>query len=131
MKKKKEMSAKKFGAIFIPIFIPITAVLLVLSLVATGVMQYWSTVMDAVFGGAQISITMTNTFRASWDVPELNAQEIDEACDSANAADNKVQIVWVGRAGGEYHDAPGTASATPTTARALVTPPLSTPSSGS
>ena len=50
--------------------------------------------------------SMTNTFRASWDVPELNAQEIGEACDKANAADNKVQIVWVGRAGGEYHDAP-------------------------
>lgn len=52
-KKKTPMSAKKFGSIFIPI----TAVLLVLSLVVTGVMQYWSTVMDAVFGSATISIT--------------------------------------------------------------------------
>ncbi|MCI8547177.1 MAG: hypothetical protein HFJ44_08165 [Clostridia bacterium] len=50
--------------------------------------------------------SMTNTFRASWDVPELNAQEIEEACDRSNASENKVQILWLGRGGGEYHDAP-------------------------
>ena len=50
---KKKMSPKKFGKIFIPI----TAVLLILCLVVTGVMNYWSTVMDAVFGSAQINIT--------------------------------------------------------------------------
>ena len=50
---KKKMSPKKFGRIFIPI----TAVLLILCLVVTGVMNYWSTVMDAVFGAAQINIT--------------------------------------------------------------------------
>lgn len=50
---KKKMGPKKFGKIFIPI----TAVLLILCLVVTGVMNYWSTVMDAVFGSAQINIT--------------------------------------------------------------------------
>jgi len=248
--KKRPMSAKKFGRIFIPV----TAVLLVLSLVVSGVMQYWSTVMDTVFGAAPISITpasgtenwntdyyglaadgmtkeqtaldgqalarvaegegivllknqgnalpLTNdgaplsannsitvnglgwsfyypslggsgsgavgsndlvsptealaasniqinqglydyymnwseehftdwqitkangyytdddknesparptvgkTYDAAWDVPELNAQEIQEACDSSNASDNSVQILWLGRGGGEYHDLP-------------------------
>lgn len=51
--KKKKMSSKKFMAIFIPI----TAVLLATSIVITCVMQYWSTVMDAVFGAAEITIT--------------------------------------------------------------------------
>ena len=50
---KKKMNPRKFGMIFIPI----CSVLLILSLVVTGVMQYWSTVMDAVFGSTQIVIT--------------------------------------------------------------------------
>ena len=49
---KKRMSSRRFMAIFIPI----TAVLLVSSIVITCVMEYWSTVMDAVFGEASISI---------------------------------------------------------------------------
>ena len=47
---KKKMSPRKFGGIAISV----TAVLLVLALVATGVMNYWSTVMDAVFGSPTI-----------------------------------------------------------------------------
>ena len=59
---KKKMSPKKFGSITITI----TALLLVLVLVATGVMNYWSTVMDAVFGSATISITPA-TGTENWD----------------------------------------------------------------
>ena len=67
---KKKMSPKKFGGIFIPL----CSILLVLSLVATGVMQYWSTVMDAVFGSAQISITpATGTENWDTDYYKLNA----------------------------------------------------------
>lgn len=248
--KKKKMSGKKFGAIFIPI----TAILLIFSLVVNGVMQYWSTVMDAVFGSAKVITTaaegtenwdsdyygldeegmtqeqtaidakkvarqaeaegivllknkdnalpLTNngqslsssnqitvnalgwsfyypslggsgsgavgntdlvspkeafetanimineqlesyymdwsqehftewmitvengyytdddsntspqrptvgkTYDAAWDVPELNGDLIEEACDISNASDNNVQILWLGRGGGEYHDLP-------------------------
>lgn len=49
---KKKMSSRRFMAIFLPI----TAVLLATSIVITCVMEYWSTVMDAVFGEATISI---------------------------------------------------------------------------
>ena len=50
--------------------------------------------------------TVSKTYIASWDVPELNAVEIEEACNESDASRNKVQIVWIGRGGGEYHDAP-------------------------
>ena len=50
--------------------------------------------------------TVSKTYIAAWDVPELNDVEISEACDNANASENNVQIVWIGRGGGEYHDAP-------------------------
>ena len=212
---KKKMSPKKFGSIFISI----TALLLVFALVATGVMNYWSTVMDAVFGSKQITVTpatgtenwdtegivllknqngtlpldpgngMTvnalgwsfyypslggsgsgavgsndlvspteafaaakiginegianyyydwsiqhytdwmitkangyytdddthtepkrptvgKTYDAAWDVPELNASEIAEAVAGSGAENNPVQILWLGRGGGEYHDLP-------------------------
>ena len=49
---KKKMSSRRFMAIFMPV----TAVLLATSIVITCVMEYWSTVMDAVFGEASISI---------------------------------------------------------------------------
>ena len=49
---KKKMSSRRFMAIFLPV----TAVLLATSIVITCVMEYWSTVMDAVFGEADISI---------------------------------------------------------------------------
>lgn len=45
------MSARKFRAIFLPA----TAVLLATAIAVTCVMEYWSTVMDAVFGSAQVS----------------------------------------------------------------------------
>ena len=240
---KKKMSPKKFGGIFISI----TAVLLVFTLVATGIMNYWSTVMDAVFGSAEINIqaakgtenwdtdyynllssgvtkesvaaagkilarraeaegivllknngnalplnvgsgitvnalgwsfyypslggsgsgavgstdlvsptealaavsisvnkgiadyyyawsnnhymdwqiskangyytdddtntapqrpTVGKTYDAAWDVPELNAAEIAEAVNSSGAEQNPIQILWLGRGGGEYHDLP-------------------------
>ena len=50
--------------------------------------------------------TVGKTYDAAWDVPELSAQEIQEACASSNAANNNVQILWLGRGGGEYHDLP-------------------------
>ena len=50
---KKKMSPKKFGGIFITV----TAILLILCFVVSGVMSYWSTVMDAVFGSGKISVT--------------------------------------------------------------------------
>ena len=50
--------------------------------------------------------TVGKTYDAAWDVPELNAEEIEEACDNSNAAENNVQILWLGRGGGEYHDLP-------------------------
>lgn len=68
--KKKKMSSKKFMAIFIPI----TAVLLVTAIVITCVMQYWSTVMDAVFGEAKISITSAEGTE-NWDTDYYGLNE--------------------------------------------------------
>ena len=51
---------------------------------------------------------MSKTYQAAWDVPELNGQLVAEACDQSDAAANNVQIVWIGRGGGEYHDCPTT-----------------------
>ena len=68
--KKKKMSSKKFMAIFIPI----TAVLLVTAIVITGVMQYWSTVMDAVFGEAQMSVTSAEGTE-NWDTDYYGLNE--------------------------------------------------------
>lgn len=68
--KKKKMSSRKFMAIFIPI----TAVLLVTSIVVTCVMQYWSTVMDAVFGEAEISITAAEGTE-NWDTDYYGLNE--------------------------------------------------------
>ena len=50
--------------------------------------------------------SVSKTYQAAWDVPELNAQLVAEACAQSNAAENNVQIVWIGRGGGEYHDCP-------------------------
>ena len=50
--------------------------------------------------------SVSKTYQAAWDVPELNAQLVAEACDQSNAAANNIQIVWIGRGGGEYHDCP-------------------------
>lgn len=50
--------------------------------------------------------TVGKTYDAAWDVPELSAQEISEALSGSNAAENNVQILWLGRGGGEYHDLP-------------------------
>lgn len=50
--------------------------------------------------------TVGKTYDASWDVPELNATEIAEAVNGTGAENNKVQILWLGRGGGEYHDLP-------------------------
>ena len=50
--------------------------------------------------------TVSKTYLAAWDVPELNPEEIAEASESSDAAQNDVQIVWIGRGGGEYHDLP-------------------------
>lgn len=50
--------------------------------------------------------TVSKTYLAAWDVPELNSQEIQEAVTSTQAENNQVQIVWIGRGGGEYHDLP-------------------------
>ncbi len=50
--------------------------------------------------------TVSKTYVAAWDVPELNAAEIAEACSTPIASQNNVQIIWIGRGGGEYHDAP-------------------------
>ena len=66
----KKMSSKKFMAIFIPI----TAVLLVTAIVITGVMQYWSTVMDAVFGEAQMSVTSAEGTE-NWDTDYYGLNE--------------------------------------------------------
>ena len=52
--------------------------------------------------------TVGKTYDASWDVPELNAQEISEAVEGTGAEENNVQILWIGRGGGEYHDLPTT-----------------------
>lgn len=68
--KKKKMSSKKFMAIFIPI----TAVLLVTAIVITCVMQYWSTVMDAVFGEAQRSVTSAEGTE-NWDTDYYGLNE--------------------------------------------------------
>lgn len=68
--KKKKMGSRKFMAVFIPI----TAVLLVTSIVITCVMQYWSTVMDAVFGEAQMSITSAEDTE-SWDTDYYGLNE--------------------------------------------------------
>lgn len=50
--------------------------------------------------------TVGKTYDAAWDVPELNGTEIAQACEESDAADNNVQILWIGRGGGEYHDLP-------------------------
>ena len=50
--------------------------------------------------------TVGKTYDAAWDVPELNAAEIEEAVTDTGAENNKVQILWLGRGGGEYHDLP-------------------------
>lgn len=50
--------------------------------------------------------TVSKTYIASWDVPELNQSEIEAACASKAVQQNDVQVVWIGRGGGEYHDAP-------------------------
>lgn len=50
--------------------------------------------------------TVSKTYIAAWDVPELNEEEINEAVAGSGAEDNNVQIVWLGRGGGEYHDLP-------------------------
>ncbi|WP_432630180.1 glycoside hydrolase family 3 C-terminal domain-containing protein [Brotaphodocola sp.] len=50
--------------------------------------------------------TVSKTYVAAWDVPELNAEEIEEASQNSQASQNEVQIVWIGRGGGEYHDLP-------------------------
>ena len=67
---KKKMSPKKFGGIFITI----TAILLILCFVVSGVMSYWSTVMDAVFGSGKISVTPAiGTENWNTDYYRLNA----------------------------------------------------------
>lgn len=50
--------------------------------------------------------SVSKTYQAAWDVPELNAQLVAEACAQSDAAVNNIQIVWIGRGGGEYHDCP-------------------------
>ncbi len=50
--------------------------------------------------------TVGKTYDAAWDVPELNASEIDEAVTGSGAENNNIQIMWIGRGGGEYHDLP-------------------------
>ncbi|MBE5037764.1 glycoside hydrolase family 3 C-terminal domain-containing protein [Subdoligranulum sp. DSM 109015] len=50
--------------------------------------------------------SVSKAYQAAWDVPELNGQLVAEACDQSDAAANNVQIVWIGRGGGEYHDCP-------------------------
>ncbi len=50
--------------------------------------------------------TVGKTYDAAWDVPELNAEEIEEAVADTGAENNPVQILWLGRGGGEYHDLP-------------------------
>ena len=50
--------------------------------------------------------TVGKTYDAAWDVPELNAEQIAEAVNGTGAENNKVQILWLGRGGGEYHDLP-------------------------
>ena len=50
--------------------------------------------------------TVGKTYDAAWDVPELNGTEIAQACEESGAVDNNVQILWIGRGGGEYHDLP-------------------------
>ena len=50
--------------------------------------------------------TVGKTYDAAWDVPELSADEIAQACSGSSAEDNNVQILWIGRGGGEYHDLP-------------------------
>lgn len=50
--------------------------------------------------------TVGKTYDAAWDVPELNAQEIEEAVNGSSAENNPVQVLWLGRGGGEYHDLP-------------------------
>ena len=50
--------------------------------------------------------TVGKTYDAAWDVPELNAEEIEEAVLDSGAENNSVQILWLGRGGGEYHDLP-------------------------
>lgn len=50
--------------------------------------------------------TVGKTYDAAWDVPELNAEEVAQACEQSGAEDNQVQILWLGRGGGEYHDLP-------------------------
>lgn len=70
---KKKMSSRKFMAIFLPV----TAVLLITSIVITCVMEYWSTVMDAVFGEAKISIEAApGTENWNTDYYGLNAEGI-------------------------------------------------------
>ena len=64
------MSPKKFGGIFITI----TAILLILCFVVSGVMSYWSTVMDAVFGSGKINVTpASGTENWNTDYYRLNA----------------------------------------------------------
>ena len=50
--------------------------------------------------------TVGKTYDAAWDVPELNEKEIEEAVSGTGAEENPVQILWLGRGGGEYHDLP-------------------------
>ena len=65
------MSARKFRVIFLPV----TAVLLATAIAVTCVMEYWSTVMDAVFGSAQVS-TIPAEGTEDWDTDyyDLNAE---------------------------------------------------------
>ena len=43
---------------------------------------------------------------AHWDIPELDGATLDSAVKSSKASDNNVNIVWIGRTGGECADAP-------------------------
>ena len=97
MTAKKKMSSRKFMAIFLPI----TAVLLVTSIVITCVMEYWSTVMDAVFGEATISIDAApGTEDWNTDYYNLNA-------DGMNPEDTAAQGAQLARRAGLPQGGPG------------------------
>ena len=59
---KKRMSNKKFASIFLPL----ASIFLVICIIVTMLMQYWSTVMDAAFGGSEI-ITSSAVGTENWD----------------------------------------------------------------
>lgn len=87
MTAKKKMSSRKFMAIFLPI----TAVLLVTSIVITCVMEYWSTVMDAVFGEATISID------AAPGTEDWNTDYYNLSADGMNPEDTAAQGAQLAR----------------------------------